>query len=243
MPDDPSDDVAHDPGGPGTAGEHYFTARPASADERRTLSVRLAGRDVTVETAGGVFSPGRLDLGTEVLLRSVPQPPSTGDLLDLGCGWGPVALTLALESPDARVWAVDVNERALDLVRRNADRLGLTGVRAVTPDAVPDDVALAALWSNPPIRVGKQALHAMLVAWLPRLAPGAQAHLVVQRNLGADSLQRWLAEALVGAGPATDLTDEVGSAAGPGPGERLGELTVERAASAKGFRVLRVSRA
>ena len=210
------------PGAEDAAAEHYFTARPASADERRTLNVRLAGREVTVETAGGVFSPGRLDLGTEVLLRSVPEPPATGDLLDLGCGWGPVALTLALESPSATVWAVDVNQRALDLVRRNAARLGLSHVHAVTPDAVPEHVDLAALWSNPPIRVGKEALHAMLLTWLPRLAPGADAHLVVQRNLGADSLQRWLGEALP-------------SVAGDG-------WTVERAASAKGFRVLRVAR-
>jgi 16S rRNA (guanine1207-N2)-methyltransferase len=217
------------PGAPtadGDAGDHYFTAQPASADERRTLTVRLAGREVTVETASGVFSPGRLDLGTEVLLRTVPVPPPSGDLLDLGCGWGPVALTLATEAPSARVWAVDVNERALDLVRRNAARLGLTNVHAVTPDDVPDDVAPATLWSNPPIRVGKEALHAMLLRWLPRLAPGADAYLVVQRNLGADSLQRWLAEALPAVTP---------------PG--AGPLEVERAASAKGFRVLRVHRA
>jgi 16S rRNA (guanine1207-N2)-methyltransferase len=226
--------------------EHYFTARPASAAERRTLAVRLAGRDVEVEVASGIFSPGRLDLGTQVLLRTVPAldetlttlpgaGPGTGGgtadgtadgtgagahVLDLGCGWGPVALTMALEAPEATVWAVDVNERALDLVRRNAERLGLTGVHAVTPDEVPDDVALAALWSNPPIRVGKDALHAMLLRWLPRLAPAARAHLVVQRNLGADSLQRWLGE---------NLEPEM-------PGVR-----VERAASAKGFRVLEVA--
>lgn len=207
--------------------DHYFTARPASAAERRTLAVRLAGRDVEVEVASGIFSPGRLDLGTQVLLRTVPPLDETlaaaagpdAHVLDLGCGWGPVALTMALEAPAATVWAVDVNERALDLVRRNAERLGLPGVRAVTPDEVPDDVALAALWSNPPIRVGKDVLHAMLLRWLPRLAPGASAHLVVQRNLGADSLQRWLVEHL----------------AGPVPGVR-----VERAASAKGFRVLEV---
>ena len=209
----------------GDAGDHYFTARPASADERRTLTVRLAGREVTVETAGGVFSPGRLDLGTEVLLRTVPEPPPSGDLLDLGCGWGPVALTLALQAPAARVWAVDVNERALDLVRRNAERLGLSNVRAVTPDDVPDDVAFAAVWSNPPIRVGKEALHAMLLRWLPRLAPAADGYLVVQRNLGADSLQRWLADA---------LPEVTGRGSAP--------LEVERAASAKGFRVLRVHR-
>lgn len=195
--------------------DHYFTARPASPDERRVRTVTLAGREVDVETAGGVFSPDHVDLGTEVLLRSVPAPPSDGDLLDLGCGWGPVALTLALASPAARVWAVDVNERALDLVRRNAERLGCPNVVAATPDDVPDDVRLAALWSNPPIRVGKTELHALLLRWLPRLAPGAQGHLVVAKHLGADSLQRWLAEQL--------------------------DADVDRAATAKGFRVLRVS--
>ncbi|WP_265523308.1 class I SAM-dependent methyltransferase [Oerskovia flava] len=209
----------------GPSADHYFTARPASAAERRPLVVRLAGREVEVEVAGGVFSPGRLDLGTQVLLRSVPELPAPDagdhDVLDLGCGWGPVALTMALESPAATVWAVDVNERALDLVRRNSERLGATNVRAVTPDEVPAEVTFSAIWSNPPIRVGKETLHAMLLHWLLRLAPGASAHLVVQRNLGADSLARWLTEQL----------------AGPMPG-----ALVRRAASAKGFRVLEVAR-
>lgn len=194
--------------------DHYFTAQPASAAERRTLTVRLAGRDVEVETAGGIFSPGRIDLGTSVLLRHVPDPPAAGDLLDLGCGWGPLALTMALEAPEARVWAVDVNERALDLVRSNAARLGLANVTAVRPDEVPDDIAFAACWSNPPIRVGKDVLHGLMRTWLPRLRAEASAHLVVQRNLGADSLATWLVQ-------------ELG-------------LVVERRASAKGFRVLDV---
>jgi 16S rRNA G1207 methylase RsmC len=198
--------------------EHYFSAQPAAPDERRTLHVRLAGRDAEVQTARGVFSADRLDLGTSVLLREVPDPPDGGDLLDLGCGWGPVALTMARLAPHARVWAVDVNERALDLVRRNAEALGLPGVRAATPDEVPDDVRFAAIWSNPPIRVGKEALHALLRRWLPRLDDGASAYLVVQRNLGADSLHRWLEAEL---GPA---------------------LRTARAGSAKGFRVLRVTR-
>ena len=198
--------------------EHYFSAEPASPAEQRTLHVRLRGRDVEVSTAGGVFSPTRLDLGTQVLLRTVPDPPPEGELLDLGCGWGPVTIALAQASPRARVWAVDVNARALDLTARNAERLGLTGVRAVQPDDVPEDVRLAAIWSNPPIRVGKAVLHEMLDRWLPRLADGGSAFLVVQRNLGADSLAKHLAATL----PAG--------------------LEVERAASAKGFRVLRVTR-
>ncbi|MCL2464864.1 MAG: methyltransferase, partial [Micrococcales bacterium] len=100
--------------------DHYFSAHPATDDERRIITVNLAGRILEVQTAGGVFSPGRVDLGTRVLLREVPSPPAAGDLLDLGCGWGPLALTMALRAPAAHIWAVDVNERALDLTRANA---------------------------------------------------------------------------------------------------------------------------
>jgi len=199
--------------------EHYFTAQPASPGEQRALTVRLAGREVTVRTAPGIFSPDGLDKGTAVLLREVPEPPATGDLLDLGCGWGPVALTLALRSPAARVWAVDVNERSLALTAANARSLGADGVRAVRPEDVPDDVRFGAIWSNPPIRVGKAVLHDMLLHWLPRLEAGGTAYLVVQKNLGSDSLQRWLAEHL----PA-------------------GQFSVSRHASDKGFRVLAVTR-
>ncbi len=201
------------------AADHYFTARPASPDERRTVVVHLAGRDLTLQTAGGVFSPDHVDHATRVLLDEVPPPPAVGDLLDLGCGWGPITLELALRSPHARVWAVDVNERARDLVRHNAAAAGATNVRAVQPDDVPDDVRFAALWSNPPIRVGKQALHELLLRWLPRLAPGGRAHLVVGKNLGADSLHRWLSD------------------------ELAGRAEVTRRASAKGFRVLEITAA
>lgn len=183
----------------------------------RSLPVTLAGRDLEVQTAGGVFSPSALDIGTRVLLGSVPPPPPGGDLLDLGCGWGPIALSLALESPHATVWAVDVNERALDLTRRNAQSLGLTNVNAVLPEDVPADVTFRTIWSNPPIRVGKNELHGMLTAWLPRLADASDAWLVVARNLGADSLQRWI-EA------------------------ELDDLRVQRTATSKGFRVLKVRR-
>jgi 16S rRNA G1207 methylase RsmC len=195
--------------------DHYFTAQPASDDERRTRTVHLAGRELEVEVAAGVFSPGGVDKGTSVLLSRVPAPPPSGNLLDLGCGWGPIAISLALEAPHATVWAVDVNERALDLVRRNAERLGLGNVRAALPDDVPEGLEFDACWSNPPIRVGKQALHDLLTRWLPRLADGAEAWLVVQKNLGSDSLARW-------------ITDALG-------------LAVDRQASSKGFRVLRVA--
>lgn len=195
--------------------DHYFTAEPASAADRRPLDVRLAGHDITVEVASGIFSPGGLDKGTAVLLEHAPEPPAEGTFLDLGCGWGPIALTLGLRSPDATVWAVDVNERALDLCRRNAATLGLSGVRAGVAAEVPADVRFGLVWSNPPIRVGKAVLHGLLRTWLPRLAPGGEAYLVVQKNLGSDPLQRWI-------------------------GDELG-MPCERFTSVKGFRILRVT--
>lgn len=170
--------------------EHYFTAQPSASSAPRR--VRLALRDVQVglATDSGVFSPAAVDAGTLVLLETVPLPPSTGDLLDLGCGYGPIAVTLARRAPGATVWGIDVNERARELARRNT--AGCPNVRIEAPDGVPDDTRFACLWSNPPIKVGKDALHGMLRQWLPRLTPEGVAYLVVQRNLGADSLHRWL---------------------------------------------------
>ncbi|MGV1008911.1 MAG: class I SAM-dependent methyltransferase [Dermatophilaceae bacterium] len=196
------------------SGEHYFTAEPTGPGEYRSLRVTLAGHPVMVQTAPGVFSPRRVDPGTAVLLDHVPAPAASGALLDLGCGWGPLALSLGLLSPSADVFAVDVNARALELVRRNAAALGLPRVRASLPDEVPAEVRFALIWSNPPIRVGKAALHELLRRWLVRLADDGTAYLVVQRNLGSDSLQRWIA-------------DELG-------------MPCERTASSRGFRVLRV---
>lgn len=195
--------------------EHYFTAEPASAEERREIRVPLAGQTRAVQVAGGVFSPDRLDQGTTVLLNHVPPPPQDGTFLDLGCGWGPIALTLGLLRPAATVWAVDVNARARDLTAGNAAALGLTGIQVAAPEDVPADVRFDVIWSNPPIRVGKGVLHQMLHTWLPRLAPGGSAYLVVAKNLGSDSLQRWLVE-------------------------QFPTLAVTRLTSVRGFRILQV---
>jgi len=202
--------------------DHYFTAQPASAAERRELRVRLAGREVIVATAPGIFCPDRVDIGTAVLLREAPTPPPAGNLLDIGSGWGPIALSLGLLSPEASIWAVDVNQRALALARDNARTLGVSDFHALTPDEVPADLRFDAIWSNPPIRVGKPALHDLLMTWLPRLTPGAAAYLVVQKNLGSDSLQRW-------------LTTELDT-------REPGAFTVGRHATARGFRLLAVHR-
>jgi 16S rRNA (guanine1207-N2)-methyltransferase len=173
----------------------YFAEDPAAARRPGTVQVVLPDLHLSLATDAGVFSAGRLDPGTRLLLDTAPPPPARGDLLDLGCGYGPLALVLASRAPEARIWAVDVNRRALELCERNAASSGLANVRCVPPDSACLPRRYELIWSNPPIRIGKPALHAMLAGWLRRMAPGAAGYLVVQRNLGADSLQSWLEEA------------------------------------------------
>jgi 16S rRNA (guanine1207-N2)-methyltransferase len=172
--------------------DQYFSEQPTSPSDPVSFRLEIGEVALDLTTDSGVFARGRLDKGTRVLLENAPDPAPEGDLLDLGCGYGPIALWLAVRRPDSTVWAVDVNDRALDLVRANAATAGLANVRACRPDEVPADVRFAELWSNPPIRSGKAALHELLLRWLPRV-DGA-SYLVVSKNLGSDSLARWLAE-------------------------------------------------
>lgn len=212
--------------------QHYFDSDPDAASRPSTADLVLPDLHLRLHTDRGVFSPDKVDLGTRVLLESVPAPPAQGRLLDLGCGYGPISLTMASRAPGARVLGVDVNGRAVGLARRNAAEHGLDNARfaVVAPGgglAVEQGEGTAqaaedllgpfdAIWSNPPIRVGKNVLHPMLLTWLDRLTPEGVAHLVVQRHLGSDSLQKWL--------------------------EAQG-LPTERLASRAGFRVLAVRRA
>ena len=171
---------------------HYFDPVPAVESKRRTLHLRAGDVAVELQADRGVFGSRAIDLGTLTLLKEAPPPPAEGELLDLGAGYGPIAITLARRSPAARVWAIDVNERALELTRTNAAAAKTPNVVVALPDDVPADLRFAAIYSNPPVRVGKAPLHELLQRWLPRLAPGGTAYLVVQRNLGADSLATWL---------------------------------------------------
>jgi 16S rRNA G1207 methylase RsmC len=175
--------------------EHYFSADPSVRFRRVPVTASVWGHELTLTSGSGVFAQGRLDVGTAVLFRETEPPTEGCTYLDLGCGYGVIGLSLALARPQARVWGVDVNERAVLLADENARALGVRDrFTAATPDAVPAEVRFDEIWSNPPIRIGKEALHALLLAWLPRLAPGGRAVLVVGKNLGADSLQRWLGE-------------------------------------------------
>ena len=201
----------------GVTAEHYFSAEPSAPAQRGEIEFSVAGRAYRLAVASGVFSAGRLDPGTAVLLRKgdLPTAMAAGVFLDLGCGYGPIAAVLASEAPKAAVWAVDVNSRARELTAENAETLGLANLTVAAPDEVPGDVVFDEIWSNPPTHVGKAELHAVMERWLPRLAPDGVAWLVINRHLGGDSLHAWLVE--------------------------LG-WHVERMASQKGFRVLRVGR-
>jgi len=192
---------------------HYFDAEPAVPSRPAHVDLVLPDFRARLRSDRGVFSAGAVDPGTLQLLRAVPSGSLTGDLLDLGCGYGPIACTLAHRSPAATVWAVDVNERALALTAANAEDLALANIRVIKPEDAPADLTFAGIWSNPPIRIGKAALHELLLSWLPRLETSGAAWLVVQRHLGADSLASWL--------------DQEG-------------WTVERVGSKRGYRILKV---
>jgi 16S rRNA (guanine1207-N2)-methyltransferase len=176
--------------------EHYFSREPLSPLKAKSIHIPVAGELQQVTTASGTFSPQQLDFGTEVLIDQMSEAPASGHLLDLGCGWGPIALNLAKLRPDSTIWAVDVNTRSLELTAKNAKDLGLANIQTALPEQLPEDLQFSGIWSNPPIRIGKKELHELLLRWLPRLQKDAEAFLVVQKNLGSDSLQKWLTEEL-----------------------------------------------
>ena len=177
--------------------DHYFSQEPKSEYQPKQIELDVAGEVFQVSTASGTFSPLRLDVGTSVLIDHLELAPKDGNILDLGCGWGPIALNLAKRSPKAKVWAVDVNSRSLELTAENAKTLGLSNIQTATPESVETDIKFSGIWSNPPIRIGKKELHGLLLTWLPRLEKNGSAYLVVQKNLGSDSLQKWLTETLI----------------------------------------------
>jgi 16S rRNA (guanine1207-N2)-methyltransferase len=177
-----------------SSGAQYFEPKPTAASSRRTQTVALPDLSFTLQTDRGVFSSDGLDTGTRLLLLEAPLPAQAGALLDLGCGAGPIAVTMARRAPRATVWAIDVNERARQLTVDNAADNSLPNISVAAPDDVPEDIRFQTIWSNPPIRIGKAAMHEMLLRWLSRLTPDGTAILVVQKHLGADSLARWLGE-------------------------------------------------
>jgi 16S rRNA G1207 methylase RsmC len=196
--------------------DHYFSQEPSSPLKTKSIEIPVAGVLEQVTTASGTFSPQQLDFGTEVLIEQMDLAPDSGNILDLGCGWGPIALNLGKLRPKSKIWAVDVNTRSLELTEANAKKLTLDNITAALPEQIPEQIRFSGIWSNPPIRIGKKPLHELLLKWLPKLENGGEAYLVVQKNLGSDSLQAW-------------LTQELGS-----------DYEVSRYTSIKTYRVIKV---
>jgi 16S rRNA (guanine1207-N2)-methyltransferase len=172
---------------------HYFDDDPTVPSSPSAVEVSLPDVSLSLTADRGVFSSERLDAGTKFLLLEAPPLGRNEMVLDLGCGWGPISCVAALRAPDAHVWAVDVNSRARDLTTTNAAAIEASDrVTVAAPDDIPADIRFTRIFSNPPIRVGKAALHELLLRWLPRLTPDGVAHLVVQKHLGSDSLAKWL---------------------------------------------------
>lgn len=196
--------------------EHYFSEQPDSVAKAHEIQFDAAGHHFSAKSESGTFSVQKLDRGTEILLRLSDHFPTSGDVLDIGCGWGPISLSIAKSRPETRLWALDVNQRSLRLTGENAKRNGLNNITPVIASEIPSDLYFSGIWSNPPIRVGKAVLHDLMKTWLRRLMPGASAYLVVQKQLGAASFEKWLAT-------------------------EFDQMNVDRPYQDKGYRVIRVT--
>ena len=192
----------------------YFDAEPSVASKQQSIELVLPDVFLALTTDTGVFSGSKVDGGSRYLLQE--HPPIADDvtsILDLGCGYGPIGLVAAKRAPNAHVWGIDINERAIALANVNAEANDIVNATFCTAADLPADLRFDLIISNPPIRIGKTALHELLTTWLDRLTPQGRAWMVVQKHLGSDSLASWMSD--------------VGWAT-----ERLG--------SRKGFRILEV---
>ena len=194
---------------------HYFSDNPQSTSGEKKIDVQLGSSKVSVFTDAGVFSPQSLDKGTAVLLRHLDLAQSQGKVMDLGSGWGPISLALAIENPRVEVVSVEINPRANQLLDKNAELLEINNINQLQLEQIQGN-SIDQIWSNPPIRIGKKQLHALLSEAFSKLKIGGNAYLVVQKHLGSDSLAGWIEAEL--------------------------SMPVEKIDSHKGFRVLQVTK-
>ncbi len=170
-------------------GDHYYTKDPQSASDIRKLEVMLRQQKLSFFSDSGVFSKGKVDFGTQLLIESIDCLPVNAQILDMGCGYGPVGLTLAKEAPQRHVTLVDNNQRAVELTKRNAE---LNGIHNVTIkhsylfDAL-GQTSFQAILSNPPIRAGKEVVYSLLEQSFHHLSQRGEMWIVIQKKQGAES--------------------------------------------------------
>lgn len=171
----------------------YFDAEPTVQSKQQLIELVLPDVYLSLTTDTGVFSGSKVDNGSRYLLQEHPViGGEVSTILDLGCGYGPLGLAAAKRAPKAQVWGIDVNERAVALANSNAVSNDVSNARFCLAADVPEDLRFDLIISNPPIRIGKAALHELLTVWLDRLSPQGRAWMVVQKHLGSDSLATWL---------------------------------------------------
>lgn len=171
--------------------EQYYTADPTCASRPVSCAMTYRGQPLRFTTDAGVFSKGEVDQGTQLLLDCLPD--LAGDVLDLGCGWGAIGVSIARANPGCRVVMADVNHRALALAEENA-RANHAPVQCLESDGMAAlmDCRFDAVVTNPPIRAGKQVIYRMFADAATVLNPGGALYLVIRKQQGAESCVRYL---------------------------------------------------
>ncbi len=171
--------------------DHYYTQDPSSESKPIQAHYRFRGHDFTLWSDAGVFSKGELDPGTDILLNALPESIQ-GRILDLGCGWGPVGVSLSVLYPDCRVTFTDINNRALSLSQRNAAEHRVAGefVQSDGFENIPGVFDL--IITNPPIRAGKQTIYKMFADSADHLSHDGALYIVIRKQQGAPSAVKYL---------------------------------------------------
>ncbi|WP_078551160.1 class I SAM-dependent methyltransferase [Bacillus alkalicellulosilyticus] len=170
--------------------DHYYSENPSVESKPKQITFELRGKQLSFVSDSGVFSKKEIDFGTQLLLESFEFPTSgEGALIDVGCGYGPIGITLAKEDKSRKVYMVDINERALELSRKNAEKNGAANV-VVRKSRLFDNVntqKFSAVITNPPIRAGKQVVHELFEQAFEQLETNGELWVVIQKKQGAPS--------------------------------------------------------
>ncbi len=168
--------------------DHYFTNQPNSKTDKKIFSFTLRGNDLKFQSDSGVFSRNEVDFGSRVLINVFTFPEIEGNILDVGCGYGPIGLSIAKDDPDRTVEMIDVNLRAIELAKDNAKVNKIENVN-IYESSIYENVTgkYAAILTNPPIRAGKSVVHEILRGAHEKLLPGGELWVVIQKKQGAPS--------------------------------------------------------
>ncbi|QPC48025.1 class I SAM-dependent methyltransferase [Mangrovibacillus cuniculi] len=168
---------------------HYYTSKPDVESKPQSFTFNLMGKDFTFTTDAGVFSKKEVDFGSRVLIDTFEEPEIEGAIIDVGCGYGPIGLSLASSMPSRTIHMVDVNQRAILLSKQNAELNGISNVRIYESDRLAEIIApsVAAIVTNPPIRAGKDIVHSIYEQSYDRLIENGELWVVIQKKQGAPS--------------------------------------------------------